>query len=41
MSYVKMEDTAMSSAELADVTAMKTIRSVHTAPPDPRRATAA
>jgi len=38
---VKILDTAISSAELADVTAMKINRSVHTAPPFPRRTTAA
>jgi hypothetical protein len=38
---VKIDETAMSSAELAEVTAMKTIRSTATAPPPPRSATAA
>jgi len=38
---VKILLTAMYSAELADVTAMKINRSVATAPPFPRRATAA
>jgi len=36
-----MDETAMSSAELAEVTAMKTIKSTATAPPLPRSATAA
>lgn len=36
-----MEETAISSADEADVTAMKTIKSVHTAPPGPSKATAA
>jgi hypothetical protein len=36
-----MDETAMSSAELADVTAMKTIKRVQTAPPPPSSATAA
>ena len=41
MSYVQIEETAISSAEEADVTAMKTKRKVAPAPPFPNRATAA
>jgi len=41
MSYVKIELTAMYSLLLALVTAIKTINKVQTAPPEPRRATAA
>lgn len=41
MSYVKIELTAMYSDDDALVTAMKTISRVQTAPPEPRRATAA
>jgi len=36
-----MDDTAMSSADMAEVTAMKTSKRVAVAPPLPRRATAA
>lgn len=36
-----MDDTAINSAELADVTAMKTMSKTATAPPCPRSATAA
>ncbi len=38
---MKIDETAISSADEAEVTAMKTMRRVQTAPPDPRRATAA
>lgn len=38
---MKIEETAMSCAEKADVTAMKTINRVATAPPLPSNATAA
>jgi hypothetical protein len=41
MSYVKIELTAIYSLLLALVTAIKTINKVQTAPPEPRRATAA
>jgi hypothetical protein len=38
---VKILETALNSAELADLTSMNTISSVQTAPPFPRIATAA
>ena len=41
MSKVKIEETAMSSAEAQDVTAMNNTISNATAPPVPRRAVAA
>src|SRR5256885_4244060 len=41
ISYVQIEDTAISSADEAEVTAMKTNRRVAPAPPLPNKATAA
>ena len=41
MSYVMIEETAINSADMAEVTAMKTRRKEAPAPPLPRSATAA
>ncbi len=41
MSYVKIDETAISSADIAEVTAMKIISKLAPAPPFPSIATAA